>query len=217
MFQTSHEYSSYHGAARCISGGPIYITDTPGAHDIELIKQMTAQSIQKKTIILRPATLGKTIASGIYTGFHEERILKIGTLHTFSGGKTSILGLFNVSSKPLVELVMLDDFPGVNQDFDYVVRVHNTGELTKPLKVGHGLSYVSMQLASKGWNILTAYPLHNVKGISVAAIGLLGKITAVAAVIGFEVNVDLNSRVRLRTSLKALGVLGERRVTMKHT
>src|SRR5271163_4632165 len=36
MFQTSHPYSGFHAAARCISGGPIYITDSPGQHNVSL-------------------------------------------------------------------------------------------------------------------------------------------------------------------------------------
>lgn len=29
MFQTVHEYSGFHAAARCVSGGPIYIVCSP--------------------------------------------------------------------------------------------------------------------------------------------------------------------------------------------
>ena len=42
IFQTNHTYSGLHAAARCLSGGLIYITDEPGVHDIKLISQMTA-------------------------------------------------------------------------------------------------------------------------------------------------------------------------------
>jgi Raffinose synthase or seed imbibition protein Sip1 len=54
MFQTSHPYSSFHAAARCVSGGPIYITDTPGEHDLNLIAQITAENVRGQTVILRP-------------------------------------------------------------------------------------------------------------------------------------------------------------------
>ena len=47
--------------ARCISGGPIYITDSPGEHDIDLIHQMTAKNPRGDTIILRPSNVGKTL------------------------------------------------------------------------------------------------------------------------------------------------------------
>ncbi|KAL8719032.1 MAG: hypothetical protein Q9225_003913, partial [Loekoesia sp. 1 TL-2023] len=67
MFQTSHPYSSFHAAARCISGGPIYITDTPGQHSLPLIASMTAPTISSnppKTIILRPNSVAKCIEQG---------------------------------------------------------------------------------------------------------------------------------------------------------
>ncbi|KAF8416797.1 glycoside hydrolase superfamily [Terfezia claveryi] len=45
MFQSSlTNYGSMHAAARCISGGPIYITDSPGRHNLNLIKQMSAST-----------------------------------------------------------------------------------------------------------------------------------------------------------------------------
>jgi hypothetical protein len=70
MFQTSHKNAGYHAAARCISGGPIYITDVPGEHDLMLINQMTGLTTRGKTTILRPSVVGKTIDA--YTGYDEE-------------------------------------------------------------------------------------------------------------------------------------------------
>ena len=70
MFQTAHQTAHYHAAARCISGGPIYITDVPGHHNVELINQMTGLTPRGKTVILRPSVVGRTIDA--YTGYDEE-------------------------------------------------------------------------------------------------------------------------------------------------
>lgn len=79
MFQTVHDYSSFHAAARCVSGGPIYITDVPGEHDIDLINQMTGPTPRGKTVIFRPSVMGKTLDQ--YIDYDEEVLLKIGTYH----------------------------------------------------------------------------------------------------------------------------------------
>lgn len=79
MFQTVHEYSSFHAAARCISGGPIYITDVPGKHDIALIDQMTGLTPRGKTIIFRPSVLGKSVDQ--YVGYDDNSLLKVGAYH----------------------------------------------------------------------------------------------------------------------------------------
>ncbi len=71
MFQTSHQYSAFHAAARCINGGPIYFTDTPGEHDINLINQITARN-KENTIILRPRVARTTY---VYAGNKEKRLL----------------------------------------------------------------------------------------------------------------------------------------------
>jgi hypothetical protein len=75
MFQTRHKSAGYHAAARCISGGPIYITDVPGQHDLELINQMTALTTREKTVILRPSVVGRTI--DVYTGYDEEYAIRV--------------------------------------------------------------------------------------------------------------------------------------------
>jgi hypothetical protein len=77
MFQTAHDYSGFHAAARCISGGPIYITDEPGKYDLDLIQQMTGQTPRGTTVIFRPSSMGKSI--GVYSSFHDTSFLKIGS------------------------------------------------------------------------------------------------------------------------------------------
>ena len=219
MFQTYHEYSSFHAAGRCVSGGPIYFTDEPGKHDINLINQMTATSVKDKTVILRPENIGKTISSEVYTAYEEERLLKVGTYH---GGKetgTGILGIFNVSLRPLSELVMLVEFPGVEKDREYVVRAHSTGQISKPMSLDEKMPFVSLEIPTKGWQILTAYPVRtftslgtrNVKSrvTKVAVLGLLGKMTGAAAITSLDIHEEGAGRVRTRCSLKALGILGK--------
>jgi hypothetical protein len=79
MFQTVHDYSAYHAAARCVSGSPIYVTDVPGEHNIGLIRQMTATSIRGGTVILRPSIAGKV--SDPYIGYNDKKLLKVGSYH----------------------------------------------------------------------------------------------------------------------------------------
>lgn len=78
MFQTVHSYSGFHAAARCVSGGPICITDIPGQHDVGLINQMTGRTTRDKTVIFRPNT-GKSLDP--YVGYDDEVLLKVGTYH----------------------------------------------------------------------------------------------------------------------------------------
>ncbi|KAL9035877.1 MAG: hypothetical protein Q9214_006389 [Letrouitia sp. 1 TL-2023] len=218
MFQTSHPYSSYHAAARCLSGGPICITDSPGDHNLPLIRAMTAQAPQfngsTKTIILRPGTVGKTIEQNVYTSYHEARLLRLGTFHGAFGTGTSFLGLFNVSECPLKELVRLSAFPGVREEGEYIVRGYSTGEITTPMRLGDEMPVVNLALETKGWEILAAYPLESVAASSqdqkVAVLGLLGKMTGAAALAsspGIE-REERTGRLKVGVEIKALGVLG---------
>lgn len=40
MFQSSHVFGAYHAAARAVSGGPVYVSDKPGAHDFQLLGRL---------------------------------------------------------------------------------------------------------------------------------------------------------------------------------
>ncbi|KAL8891553.1 MAG: hypothetical protein Q9215_001417 [Flavoplaca cf. flavocitrina] len=216
MFQTSHPYSSFHGAARCISGGPIYVTDTPGQHSLPLIHSMTAPTIRSTTRILRPNTIGKCIEAGVYVPYESLRFLKIGTYHTGSSTSygVSILGIFNLSEQALTELIPLRNFDGVKPERQYIIRAHPSGEISPPMSLDSEFPVVELALDTKGWNILTAYPLYSVPNnaeerTDVAVLGLVGKMTGAAAVVGsprFERR-DIGG-LKVHVVVKALGVLG---------
>ena len=79
MFQTVHDYSGFHAAARCVSGGPIYITDVPGQHNLDLIGQMTGPTPRGKTVIFRTSVVGMSLDQ--YNGYDDENLLLVGTYH----------------------------------------------------------------------------------------------------------------------------------------
>ena len=80
-----------------------------------------------------------------------------------------------------------------------------------------------LDLAVRGWEILSAYPLldfelkraegSEAKGpskISVANLGIVGKMTGAAAIISADAYIDRgNGRLRVWTSCKVLGTFGE--------
>ncbi|VAH33424.1 unnamed protein product [Triticum turgidum subsp. durum] len=40
MFQSKHETAEFHGAARALSGGGVYVSDKPGVHDFTVLKKL---------------------------------------------------------------------------------------------------------------------------------------------------------------------------------
>ncbi|VFQ97481.1 unnamed protein product [Cuscuta campestris] len=40
MFHSLHPAAEYHGSARALSGGPVYVSDAPGRHDFDLLKKL---------------------------------------------------------------------------------------------------------------------------------------------------------------------------------
>ena len=120
MFQTSHPYSGFHAAARCLSGGPIYITDEPGKHDVDLIHEMTAVNPRGQTVILRPGNVGKTM--GVYDRYEEKGVLKIGVYDGKADVGASILGVFNMDQKEINFLLPITKFPGVQAEGEEAIQ-----------------------------------------------------------------------------------------------
>ena len=177
---------------------------------------MTAPTIRSTTRILRPNTIGKCIEAGVYVPYESLRFLKVGTYHT--GASTSygvsILGIFNLNEQALTELIPLRDFDGVNPEREYIIRAHPSGNISPPMSLDSEFPVVELALDTKGWNILTAYPLYSVPNnaeerTDVAVLGLVGKMTGAAAVVGTPGFERRNiGGLKMGVVVKALGVLG---------
>ena len=218
MFQTSHEWASFHAAARCVSGGPIYITDVPGKHDVNLINQMTGNTPRGDTVILRPHTVGKSTSA--YNSYDDTVLLKVSTFVGMAHSGVSILGVFNCTQHPLTELIGLDQFPGAERG-TYIIRSHISGQVSQPTSAESGDALVHLEIPVIGWDILSAFPYqsfklergeHGAEGpadISVANFGILGKMTGAAGIISSDAYVERDSgKLRVWTSLKVLGTYG---------
>ncbi|SPQ18354.1 76a4190c-5657-4e05-95d5-21f92ca54688 [Thermothielavioides terrestris] len=197
MFQTAHGdgddngYAAFHAAARCVSGGPVYITDEPGRHDAALLAQVSGATPRGRTVVFRPAVAGRALDA--YVGYGEPALLKVGAYHGRAGRGTAIVGLFNVVERPVAEVVPLARFPGVVAEQSYVVRAHGSGRVTPPLRVGAPASLLAVSLGGR---------------VLLANLGLVGKMTGCAAVLRTEFEVRENGRLLVDATVKALGVLG---------
>lgn len=215
MFQTSHPYSRFHAAARCISGGPVYITDSPNEHDIELIHEMSAPDQHGRTIILRPTNVARTISA--YDAYSEGHLLKIGTTTGEGRHQASILGVFNISEHEKTFMLNVNEILSTASELPagkaLILCYRNS--LTFP-PVDLAQSYTSPlvihgTLNSCESDIFSAHPIHEValmdSLVSVAVLGLLGKMTGAAAVLSVCSTV-VDDLIRLDIGLKALGRLG---------
>jgi hypothetical protein len=140
-------------------------------------------------------------------------MLQIGTLVKFASLTTGILGIFNVSKDSLDEFIPLHSFPGTDKG-EYIIGSFVSDVFSAPTSRGDaGKALIGLRLAEKGWDILTAYPLQRFdfgasKQVGLAALGLRGKMTGVAAVTGFSAYIEPNESLRVWIALKALGTLG---------
>ncbi|GMH06877.1 hypothetical protein Nepgr_008717 [Nepenthes gracilis] len=89
MFQSTHPCAEFHAASRAISGGPIYISDSVGNHNFQLLKSLVLPdgSILRCEFYALP-TRDSLFEDPLHDG---KTMLKIWNLNKFTG----VLGVFN--------------------------------------------------------------------------------------------------------------------------
>ncbi|TGO35112.1 hypothetical protein BHYA_0170g00250 [Botrytis hyacinthi] len=194
MFQTSSQiphYTSYHAAARALSGGLLSITDTPSHHDPSIISRLSCTPFQPSPspsstpsppLILRTHPAKST---SVYPSSHSHRILKLRT----STLKTNIkvLGLFNTfSSGSITEIIGLEDFFPLShsssfhknkkdtteehqeiqeKENQYILHSSSNNNISPPIFLtarGTDASKCLITLPESGWEILTACPVYTI-------------------------------------------------------
>jgi hypothetical protein len=125
-----------------------------------------------------------------------------------------MIGFFNVSQRPLSELIPLSKFPGVVEAQYYIIRAHSSGLISKPMQVVDKNALIYMSLSVRGYDILSSYPLRGFvdekknETTWIANLGLLGKMAGAAAVVDNRITKLENGRIFIDTNIKALGILG---------
>ncbi|PON99851.1 Glycosyl hydrolase [Trema orientale] len=89
MFHSLHPAGEYHGSARALSGGPIYVSDAPGKHDFELLKKL----ILPDGSVLRPLLPGRPTRDCLFSDPTRDGVslLKIWNMNKYTG----VLGIYN--------------------------------------------------------------------------------------------------------------------------
>ncbi|KAG6056066.1 hypothetical protein E4U32_005916 [Claviceps aff. humidiphila group G2b] len=158
-----------------------------------------------------PSYLGSSIHH--YEKLGDGVLLKIGSYHGASQAGTGILGVFNVSTRRLNELLPLACFPGVLSSIEYVVRAHTTGKVSDPAFIETPASLTVVSLDVQQYEILCAFPVTPFGGRKyvnghAGFVGLTAKMTGCAALTAVTIFQSRIGRVDLVCSLRALGVLG---------
>lgn len=189
-------------AARAISGGPIQVGDEV---DGALVRRVCGRSGQDKTIVLRPSGIGA--AMNPYTAFEDPVSVKIGNTHAVGKSHVSVLGFFNVTEQPRLEMLHIRDFPHVASTSNtYLVR-SSSGmiiDVAEPFSISLGVSE---------YEIFCAYPLTILNAtagepLRAAVLGLADKILGAAAILDASITLG-KTGIQIAAVLKSLGVLGK--------
>lgn len=173
-----------HAAARCLSGGPIYITDAVGYHDSQLIRQMAYPGKSGDFILQFPQP---PIPISIYTPFEAK------TLHwvyNYKGERSLVVGAFNFSHECIGEDVMIAINSAVQRVHyscqKFAVRSHKSSSLVDPTSAYRCL-------APLDFDLFTVAPIHTVKHSQsireseIACFGMVSHMTGILALDGWQV------------------------------
>jgi len=82
MFHSRHPAARLHAAARVVSGGPVYVSDRPGAHDFDLL----ARLVLRDGRVLRPHRPGRPAPASAFTDTLRDGVSLL-KVQTVTGGE----------------------------------------------------------------------------------------------------------------------------------
>ncbi|PON96700.1 Glycosyl hydrolase [Trema orientale] len=218
MFQSTHPCAQFHAASRAISGGPIYVSDSVGEHNFELLKSLALPdgSILRCQYYALP-TRDCLFEDPLHDG---KTMLKIWNLNKHSG----VLGLFNCQgggwcrlsrrnkcaaqfSCLVTCLASPKDVEWNNGKEENLIPIEE-GNLfavymfrEKKLQLLKFTESVEVSLEPLDFELLTICPvkyLHE-KSVQFAEIGLVNMLNTGGAILSVELDVDENLvRIGLR-------------------
>jgi raffinose synthase len=187
MFQSAHEWGAYHAAGRAVSGGPVYVSDKPGEHDLALLAKLVCSDGS----VLRAGAPGlPTLDTLCVDPTREPRPLKIWNRN----GERALLGVFNAQRAADDACALDGDFGGADipgfAERELACYAHQAGTLER---LGPR-DRRPFTLAARGFELFTLAPIQ----AGFAAIGLADKLNSGAAIAGEAWSGSERCRLRLR-------------------
>jgi raffinose synthase len=175
MFQSGHAWGAYHAAGRALSGGPVYVSDKPEAHDAEVLRRVVCSDGS----VLRCAEPGRPTLDTLFSDpTREDVLLKIWN----RVGAAGVVGVFNarvgVDGAPGPELsgeTGPRDVPGLAGEAFAVFRF-GAQTLTRCLPEERA----TLVLGERGYEVFTFVPIER----DFAAVGLGNMLNSHGAVRG---------------------------------
>jgi raffinose synthase len=170
MFQSEHRAGRFHAALRAVSGGPVYVSDAPGAHDFELLRELVLSDGR----ILRARGPGRPTRDCLFENALEAPALfKIWN----ENARSAVVGAFHVRYREggdrITGSVSPSDVPTLRGD-DFAVYLHRAGTLHRVRRT----DAVSLSLDTLEAELVTIAPVT----AGFAALGLADKLNGGGAV-----------------------------------
>jgi raffinose synthase len=151
MFQSAHPAGAFHAVLRAVSGGPIYVSDKPGAHDFELLRKL----VLSDGTTLRAKNPGRPTRDSLFENVLEDPVLfKIWNENEC----TWVIGAFNAryreGNDPIEGWLSPSDVPTASGD-DFAVYLHRAERTFHVSSTGR----VPLVLDTLGAEIATIVPM----------------------------------------------------------
>ncbi|PTX98528.1 Sip1-related alpha-galactosidase [Opitutus sp. ER46] len=195
MFQSGHPAGAYHAAARAVAGGPIYVSDKPGAHDFELLRKL----VLSDGSVLRPDSIARPSPDCLFADPTREPVL----LKVFNTNRDcGVVGVFNAqyhasgTRPPITGTVGIADVPTLAAG-PCAAFVHRANRVCRI----DSADSIPVALAEGEWELVSLAPVEN----AFAALGLADKLNSTGAIVRREWRGATEVRVQLREGGRFLG------------
>ncbi|KAE8730905.1 putative galactinol--sucrose galactosyltransferase 2 [Hibiscus syriacus] len=222
MFHSKHDTAVFHGVARAIGGGAVYVSDKPGNHDFEILRKL----VLPDGSILRAKHSGRPTRDCLFKDpvMDGKSLLKIWNLNKLCG----VIGVFNCQGagnwpmkqaikdmKPTpsaisgnispCDIEFIADIAGENWNGDVAVYAFNSGSLSRLPKNGN----IKVSLATLKCETFTISPIRVFdQGVHFAPIGLLDMYNSGGAVEAIDANMNELSDCIIKTKARGCGRFG---------
>ena len=189
MFQSAHSMGSFHAAGRAVSGGAVYVSDTPVEHDFTVLRQL----VLSDGTVLRADDVGRPTRDCLFADATRDPVL----LKVFNYNRDcAVIGVFNANyhrieadRKLLEGAVSPSDAPDLKGE-EFAAFAHQADRVWRCKRDARE----PVKLAEGKWEIVSFAPVD--KGVAV--LGLADKYNSTGAVMAKGWNKNGSYSVTLR-------------------